>query len=56
MRRPQNLKETTGFKLGPDSREKSLLPPGKLGRSDSQIGRNYSAKLGIFCQFIISKM
>ena len=24
-----------GFKLGPDSREKWLLPPGKLGRSDS---------------------
>ena len=25
----------TVFKLGPDSREKWLLPPGKLGRSDS---------------------
>ena len=27
----------SGFKLGPDIREKSLLPPGKFGRSDSQI-------------------
>ena len=38
----------TGFKLGPDSREKWLLPPGKIGRSDSQIGRSYSAKLQHF--------
>ena len=33
-----------GFKLVHDSREKWLFPPGKLGRSDSQIGRSYSAK------------
>ena len=26
----------------------TLLPPGKLGRSDSQIGRSYSAKLRYF--------
>ena len=26
-------------------------PAGKLGRSDSQIGRSYSAKLWHFCQF-----
>ena len=30
-------KNNTGFKLGPDSREKWLLPLGKLGWSDSQI-------------------
>ena len=38
----------SGFKLEPDSREKSFLPPGKLGRSDSHIGRSYSAKLWHF--------
>ena len=38
----------TGFKLGPDSREKWLLPPGKWGRSGSQIGRSYSVKLQHF--------
>ena len=38
----------TGFKLGPDSWEKWLLPPGKLGRSDSKIGRSYSTKLRHF--------
>ena len=38
----------SGFKLGPGSREKWLLPPGKLGRSDSQIGRSYSAKIMTF--------
>ena len=36
-----------GFKLSHHSREKWLLCPGKLGRSGSQIGKNY----GIFCQF-----
>ena len=35
---------STGFKLGPDSREKWILPAGKLGRGDSQIGRSYSTK------------
>ena len=33
-------KHITGFKLGPYS----ILPPVKLGRSDSQIGRSYSVK------------
>ena len=37
-----------GFKLEPDSREKSLLPRGILGRSDSQIGRSYRAQLQHF--------
>ena len=37
-----------GFKLDPDSREKWLLPPGILGRSDSQIGRSSVAKLRHF--------
>ena len=42
----RNLLTTyAGFKLGPDSREKWFLSPGKLGRSDSQIGRSYIAKL-----------
>ena len=39
------------FKLGPDSRENlrsDFLPPGKLGRSDSQIGGSNSAKLRHF--------
>ena len=40
------LSTFTGFKLGPGIREKGLLPPGKLGRSESQIERSYSAKLG----------
>ena len=35
---------SSGFKLGSDSSEK-CLPPGKLERSDSQIGRSYIAKL-----------
>ena len=35
------IQESTGFQLGPDIREKWLLPPGKLDRSDSQIVRNY---------------
>ena len=39
------------FKLGHDSRKKCLLRPEKLGRSDSQIGRSYSANYGFFCQF-----
>ena len=34
-----------GTKLAQNFREKWLLPAGKLGRSDSQIGRSYSAKL-----------
>ena len=33
------------LKLGPDS---TYSPPGKLGRSDSQIGRSYSAKIQHF--------
>ena len=33
------------------SGEKWLLPPVKLGRNDSQIGRGYSIKSDIFCQF-----
>ena len=37
-----------GVRLGPDSREKWLLPPGKLGSSDTQIGRSYSAWLRHF--------
>ena len=37
-----------GFKLGQDSRDKWLLLPGKLGRSDSQIGRSYRAKVWHF--------
>ena len=37
-----------GFKLDPDRREKWLLLLEKLGRSDSQIGRSYSAKLWHF--------
>ena len=37
-----------GFKLGPDSREKQLLPPVILPRSDSQIGGSYSIKLRHF--------
>ena len=35
----------SGFKLGPNSREKGLLSSRKLVRSDSQIGRSYSAKI-----------
>ena len=42
-----NVMYLPGFKLGLDSREKWLLRPVILGRSDSQIGRSYS----IFCQF-----
>ena len=41
-------KVNSGFKLGPDSREKWLLPPVILGRSDCQIGRSYSIKLRHF--------
>ena len=37
-----------GFELGPESRQKRLLPPGQLGRSDSQIMRCYSTKLQHF--------
>ena len=33
--------------MGPDSREKWLLPPGKFGRSDSQIGRKLYFLLAI---------
>ena len=36
------------FKLGSDSKEKLFLLPGKLGRSNSKIGRSYSAKLRHF--------
>ena len=41
----------SGTKLAQNFREKWLLPAGKLGRSESQIGRSYSAKLRHFCQF-----
>ena len=37
-----------GTKLAQNFREKWLLPAGKLGRSDSKIGRSYSAKLRHF--------
>ena len=37
-----------GFKLGIYRRVKRFLPPGKLGRSDSKIGRCYSAKITTF--------
>ena len=37
-----------GTKLAQNFREKWLLPAGKLGRSDSQIGRSHSAKLRPF--------
>ena len=36
-----NHNSNSGFKLGPDSREKCFLPPVILGRSDSEIGRSY---------------
>ena len=39
---------TPGTKLAQNFREKRLLPAGKLGKSDSQIGRSYSAKLQHF--------
>ena len=48
--RPEVMLYQSGFKLSPDSREKRLLPPGKLGRKDSQIGRSYRVNYGIFCQ------
>ena len=38
----------SGTKLAQNFREKWLLPAGKLGRSDSQKGRSYSAKLRHF--------
>ena len=38
----------TGTKLAQNFREKWLLPAGKLGRSDSHIGRSYRAKLQHF--------
>ena len=41
-------KHGTGTKLAQNFREKWLLPAGQLGRSDSQIGRSYSAKLRHF--------
>ena len=41
----------TGTKLAQNFREKWLLLAGQLGRSDSQIGRSYSAKLRHFLSF-----
>ena len=38
----------SGFKLGTNSRKKWPLPPGKLWRSNSRIGRSYSAKIMTF--------
>ena len=38
----------TGVRLGPGSREKCLLPPDQIGRSDSQEGRSDSARLRHF--------
>ena len=38
----------SGTKLAQNFREKWLLPAGKLGRSDCQIGRSYSAKFRYF--------
>ena len=49
-RSPFNI-ASSGTKLVQNFREKWLLPAGQLGRSDSQIGRSYSANYDIFCQF-----
>ena len=42
---PDQSASSAGFKLGPDSMEKRLLPPGKSERSDNHIGRSYSDKM-----------
>ena len=42
------IAQLAGTKLAQNFREKWLLPAGKLGRSDCQIGRSYSTKLRHF--------
>ena len=48
---PEQRYAVSRVQAGPrlsDSREQCLFPPGKLGSSDSQIGRSCSAKLRHF--------